>query len=128
MKTFSLLQNKRATLLSWALLFPAMALCVATGGCKKAAPHTSNPRLEHIDELLAKELPPGTPAYRVQTFVNLRGYEVQNSAEPHTLVVIVHHVDLKTLQPEAARVTFRFDADLKLTTYELQPAPTLPIQ
>ena len=105
-----------------------MALCVAAGGCKKAAPHTSDARLGHIDELLAKELPPGTPAYRVQTFVHLRGYEVQNSTEPHTLVVIVHHVDLETLQPEAARVTFRFDADLKLTTYDLQPAPTLPIQ
>ena len=122
------MRSKRTTLLFWAFLLPAMALCVATVACKKAALHTSDPRLEHIDALLAKELPPGTPAYRVQTFVNLRGYEVQNSTEPHTLVVIVHHVDLKTLQPEAARVTFRFDADLKLTTYDLQPAPTLPIQ
>ncbi|MGA2420484.1 MAG: hypothetical protein ABSG69_10390 [Candidatus Acidiferrum sp.] len=105
-----------------------MALCGVAGGCKKDAPHTADPRLEHIDALLAKELPPGTPAYRVQAFVNMRGYEVQDSTEPHTLVVIVHHVDLKTLQPEAARVTFRFNADLKLTTYDLQPAPTLPIR
>ena len=128
MRTFSLSRSTPTGFLFWALLFPALALCVATGGCKNDAPHTSDPRLEHIDALLAKELPPGTPAYRVQTFVNLRGYEVQNSVEPHTLVVIVHHVDLETLQPEAARVTFRFDADLKLTTYDLQPAPTLPIQ
>jgi hypothetical protein len=128
MTTFSFLRSKRAALLFWTLLFPAMALCVATGGCKKDAAHTSDPRLKHIDDLLSKELPPGTPADRVQTFASLRGYEIQNSTEPHTLVVIVHHVDLQTLQPEAARVTFRFDADLKLTTYDLQPAATLPIK
>src|SRR5271170_4532653 len=101
MTTLSFLRSKRATLLFWVLLVPALALCLASGGCKKEAPHTSDPRLEHIDALLAKELPPGTPAYRVQTFVKMRGYEVQYYTEAHTLVVIVHHVDLKTLQPEA---------------------------
>jgi hypothetical protein len=30
------------------------------------------------------------------------------------------------LQPEAAHVTFHFDANDKLTSYELEPANTLP--
>jgi len=106
-----------------------LALGLTLGACKREATHTADPQLEGIDNLLAKELPPGTSIYRVETFAKLRGYDIQDATEPHTLVVIVHHVNLKTLQPEAARVTFRFDdADLKLLTYELQPAPTLPIK
>jgi len=119
-------RNELGTRAAGAIFFVLM-LCFGLCGCKKENTHTSDPQLEGIDRLLAKELPPGTPAYRVQTFVNMRGYEIKDSTEPHTLVVIVHHVDLKTLQPEAARVTFRFNADLKLLTYDLQPAPTLPI-
>lgn len=111
-----------------ALLCSLMVLSLTLGGCKKKeATHTSDATLEGIDELLAKQLPPGTPMSRVANFLRSRGYELRDATEPHTLVAIVHHINPQTIQPEAARVTFRFDADLKLVTYELQPAPTLPI-
>jgi hypothetical protein len=124
---FSASQNKHDSILSLTLLGSVVALCLTFGGCKKESPHTADPQLQGIDELLAKELPPGTPMSRVVYFLHVRGYEIRDASEPHTVVAIVHHINLKTVQPEAARVTFRFDNDLKLTTYDLQPAPTLPI-
>ena len=124
---FSASRNKFASIFPLALFFSLVALCLALSACKKASPHTSDPQLEGIDELLAKELPPGTPMAGVVYFLHVRGYEIRDASEPHTVVAIVHHINLKTIQPEAARVTFRFDNDLKLVTYDLQPAPTLPI-
>ena len=109
------------------LLFFFLTLCLTLGACKKEDMHTSDAKLEGIDQLLAQQLPPGTTMDRVVTFLHVRGYEMRDATEPRTLVAIVHHINLQTLQPEAARVTFRFDKDLKLITYDLQPAPTLPI-
>jgi hypothetical protein len=113
---------------SLALLCSVVVLCLTLGACKEESVHTSDPQLEGIDELLAKQLPPGTPMFRVAAFLKMRGYELRDPSEPHTLVAIVHHINPVTIQPEAARVTFRFDADLKLVTYDMQPAPTLPIR
>ena len=104
-----------------------MTLCLALGACKNKSAHTSDPALEGIDQLLAKQLPPGTPMSRVDTFLKMRGYERRDATEAHTLVAIVQHINPVTIRPEAARVTFRFDNNLKLVTYDLQPAPTLPI-
>jgi len=126
--TLSSSQDKSSARLSLALLFSFLLLSLALGACKKAAPHTSDPQLEGIDQLLAKELPPGTTMDRVVRFLHVRGYEMRDATEPHTVVAIVHHINPQTIQPEAARVTFRFDNDLKLLTYDLQPAPTLPIR
>jgi len=126
--TLSCSRNKSTAPLSLVFLFSFLTLCLALGACKKAAPHTSDPQLEGIDQLLAKELPPGTTMDRVVRFLHVRGYEMRDATEPHTVVAIVHHINPQTIQPEAARVTFRFDNDLKLLTYDLQPAPTLPIR
>jgi hypothetical protein len=104
------------------------ALCLTAAACKKDNLHTSDPQLKGIDALLAAQLPPGTPSSRVVNFAHSRGFEQRDSVEPHTLVVIVHHVNPETIQPEAARVTFHFDANDKLVTYDLQPASTLPIR
>ncbi len=60
---------------------------------------------------------------RVAFFLNSRGYELEPSAKPNTLVAIIHHVDTETLQPATARVTFYFDASEHLTSYDLAPAP-----
>jgi len=119
--------NKLASVFSLTLLCSVVALCLTLGACKKESLHTSDPKLEGIDELLAKELPPGTSMTRVVYFLHVRGYEIRDPTEPHTLVAIVHHINPQTIQPEAARVTFRFDNNLKLVTYDLQPASTLPI-
>jgi hypothetical protein len=105
-----------------------LAVCLSSAACTNEKPHTSDPRLKGIDALLNAQLPPGTPSARVVNFVHTRGYEQGDSVEPHTLVVIVNHVNPETLQPEAARVTFRFDGNDKLVSYDLEPAPTLPIR
>jgi hypothetical protein len=96
-------------------------LCI--GACKKGAEHTSDPKLKGIDTLLNAELPAGTPMTRVTYFLNTRGYELQEARGSHTVVAVVRHVNTETLEPEAARVTFHFDAQDKLLDYDLEPAP-----
>jgi len=111
-----------------ALFALLLAFCLVAGACKNDSVHTSNPQLKGIDQLLNAQLPPGTPSSRVMNFVHTRGYEQRDSVQPHTLVVIVNHVNPETIQPEAARVTFHFDANDKLVSYDLEPASTLPIR
>jgi hypothetical protein len=104
----------------------AMLLILGAAGCKTSGPHTSDPKLQGIDELLAAQLPVGTPMSRVVFFLNSRGYAIGPSPDAHSIVATVHHINTDTLQPEAARITFHFDANDKLTSYELEPANTLP--
>jgi hypothetical protein len=108
------------------LLAVAMALILGAAGCKTSSPHTSDPKLKGIDELLAAQLPAGTPRSRVVFFLNSRGYAIGPSPDAHSIVATVHHVNTDTLQPEAARITFHFDANDKLTSYDLEPTNTLP--
>lgn len=125
----TLSQSRRGNSNIWCHLFLAVALVlvIAAPGCKNsAAPHTSDPKLTGIDELLAAQLPPGTPRSRVVYFLNSRGYATSPSPDSQSIVATVHHVNTNTLQPEAARITFHFDANDKLTSYDLEPASTLP--
>jgi hypothetical protein len=108
------------------LLAVAMVLILGAGGCKPSGLHTSDPKLKGIDELLAAQLPVGTPMSRVIFFLNSRGYAIGPSPDAHSIVATVHHINTDTLQPEAARITFHFDANDKLTSYDLEPANTLP--
>jgi hypothetical protein len=101
-------------------------LC-ALAGCKSSG-HTSDPQLRKIDEILDPQLPKGTPMSRVSNFLGSRGYAVENSNDPHAIVAIVRHIDTETLQPITARVTFHFDANDKLVTYDLVHAPDVSIQ
>jgi hypothetical protein len=96
-------------------------------GCRKNA-HTSDSRLRQIDELLSKQLPPGTPLARVDHFLKSRGYPVQDSPDKNALVALVRHIDTDTLQPETARVTFHFDSNRNLVSYDLQYAPEGPLR
>ena len=111
----------RSSLLTFVLL------TVGLSGCKTSA-HTSDPRLRQIDELLDSQLPQGTPKSRVIFFLSSQGFPLQNARDEKAVVAIVHRVDTSTLQPATARVTFHFDANDKLKSYELEPAADSPPQ
>jgi hypothetical protein len=103
------------------VLSVGLLLSVLFVACKSPIRHTSNPELRQIDELLNQQLPPGTTLAQVNFFLNTRGYPVEDAHQQHLLVATIEHVDTETLQPAAARVTFHFDANDKLTTYDLTP-------
>jgi hypothetical protein len=106
------------------LCLPALLI-----GCKPSASHTSNPQLKQIDELINQQLPTGAPISQVNFFLNSRGYPVEQAEDVHSIVAVVEHVDTETLQPSAARVTFHFDANDKLVSYDLvsiAPTPAHP--
>ena len=100
----------------------AFAICVGIGGCQSSA-HSSDGRLKKIDEMLATELPRGTGIARVGYFLDSRGYRIVDTSKPQTMVAIVRQIDTETLRPANARVTFHFDAQGQLTSYELTSAP-----
>jgi len=106
--------------LSIACMFTALWF-LAFAGCSRGK-HTSNPRLHQIDDMLDAQLHPGATQARVMVYLHSQGFEVADSIDPHSVVAIVRHVDTDTLQPETARVTFHFDKNDKLLTYELVPA------
>jgi hypothetical protein len=103
-------------LTSFCLLI-ALALLLSAG-CGQGK-HTSDPRLRQIDEMLDAQLHPGTPRSRVSFYLSSQGFSEEISTDPHAIVAIARHVDPGTLQPEIARVTFHFDANDKLLSYEL---------
>jgi hypothetical protein len=104
-----------------ALLF-AISIC----GCRSRS-HTSDSRLQKIDEMLNAQLPQGTPRSRVEYFLSSRGYQTE-SHDKNTTVAVVRQIDTETLQPATARVTFHFNGNSKLTSYELQSAPDAPLR
>jgi hypothetical protein len=102
-------------------------LLAVAGGCNSHS-HTFDRKLAKIDEMLDAKLPKGTSRDRVAFFLTTRGYTVESSGDRHTVVAIVRHVDTETLQPATARVEFHFDANDRLTSYDLQRAPDVPWQ
>jgi hypothetical protein len=117
-----------ASRLGYPAMLLALFLVLLGAGCKSSSSHTSNPRLRQIDEIVNKQLPPGSPMSQVNFFLNSRGYPTEAAADTHSIVALIDHVDAQTLQPSAARVTFHFDANDKLLTYELTPATPRIIQ
>jgi ATP-dependent 26S proteasome regulatory subunit len=111
------------------LLLACIALLslLSASGCKSHS-HTSDSRLQKIDEMLNTQLPPGTSMSRVDHFLKSRGYAVEESPDRNSLVAVVRHVDTDTLQPATARVTFHFDSNRNLVSYELQQAPDVPLR
>ena len=89
-------------------------------GCKRSG-HTSDPRLRQIDEMLDSQLPVGTPKARVIFYLSSQGFPIENSSDARTITASVHHVNTETLKPVAASVTFHFDSEDKLKSYELTP-------
>ena len=105
----------------------ALVSMLSAFGCRSHS-HTSDSRLQKIDEMLNTQLPPGTPMSRVDHFLKSRGYTVEDPADKNSLVAVVRHVDTDTLQPATARVTFHFDSNRNLVSYELQSAPDAPLR
>jgi hypothetical protein len=105
----------------------ALLTLLSASGCTSHS-HTSDSRLHKIDEMLNTQLPPGTPMSRVDHFLKSRGYIVEESPDKNSLVAVVRHVDTDTLQPATARVTFHFDSNRNLISYELQSAPDVPLR
>jgi len=104
--------------------FLLVSLLVGCGRSKER--HTDDSRLRKIDQLLNAQLPVGTTRGRVQYFLRARGYQLEETADKTSMRALIRQVDLETLQPLAAHATFHFDANDKLTTYELTPAPAPP--
>jgi hypothetical protein len=124
---FARTMNPFTTSIRFCLFCFLLSLSFASTGCKSPG-HTSDPNLRKIDELLDAQLPKGTPRSRVTFFLSSRGYTMEDSGDPHTVVAVVRHVDTDTLQPATARVTFHFDDNDKLLSYNLIPAPDAPFQ
>ena len=70
--------------------------------------------------MLDAQVPVGTPEANVLTYLNNRGYPVLPAGKQGTIVTTIRHIDSQTVTPVTARVTFYFDANNKLNTYELQ--------
>jgi hypothetical protein len=108
------------------LLFAGLFAALAIGGCKTSK-HSSDARLKAIDEMLDAELPKGTNLARVSLFLNERGYRVENPGKGQMVVAVVRKIDTETLRPVNARVTFHFDGQDQLQSYEMTSAPDEPI-
>jgi len=110
--------------LRWIRCTLAASVLVSTGfaGCQSPNRHTSNSQLRPIDDLINQQLPPGSTMAQVNFFLNARGYPQEDSHQSHTLIATIEHVDTETLQPSAARVTFHFDSNDKLLTYDMTAA------
>ena len=109
------------------LVCAALVASLLGYGCRRNL-HSSDSRLRQIDEMLNKQLPPGTSLARVDHFLKSRGYIVQDSPDKNSLVALVRHIDTDTLQPSTARVTFHFDSNSNLISYEMQYAPAGPLR
>ena len=110
----------RITLLAACALF----LCA---GCRKAL-LVEDPQLKPIQNMLDTELPVGTPESAVSQFLSMRGYPTEPSDKPGTLIAVIRHIDTEKLQPVTARVTFYFDANGKLNTYDIVRTMNQPVQ
>ena len=109
------------------LLFSCVVAFALLGGCGQSD-RAGDPQLKPIQEMLDKELPPGSSSALVNHFVTSRGYAVEPSGRADTLTIIIRHIDREKLQPVTARVTFNFDSNDKLVSTEIvrtlnQPMP-----
>jgi hypothetical protein len=109
------------------LAFTAILLMFSGSGCTSKS-YSTNPRLKQIDELLKTQVPKGALMARVEYFLNARGYRMVDSPDKNEVVAIIQHIDTQTLQPVTARVTFHFDANNRLLSYELEAVPDSPQQ
>ena len=109
---FSLLRGTRSRLLL-ALALAGLAGCGGAG-------RTDDPQLKPIQSMLEAQLPPHTPEEKVVAFLGNRGYPILPAQKQGTIVANIRRTDTATVQPVIARVTFYFDANRKLNTFELQ--------
>ena len=77
--------------------------------------------------MLEQQLPPGTPQSNVSLYLSTMGYQQEAATKPGTLVAIIRKIDTEKMEPVTARATFYFDANGKLTKFELQRTVNQPI-
>jgi len=95
-------------------------------GCKDAF-KVEDPQLKPIQTMLEQKLPTGTNQGMVEQFLSARGYETEPAEKPGTMVAVIRHVDPQLLRPVTARVTFYFDANGRLNTFELVRIANAPV-
>ncbi len=77
-------------------------------------------QLKPIKVMLEQQLPPHTPEEKVVTFLGNRGYPILPAQKQGTIVANIRRTDTAAVQPVIARVTFYFDANRRLNTFEVQ--------
>jgi|SRR5437899_3224615 len=118
LRTFS---RRRRELSRW-LLGLALAGLAGCGGAGK----TDDPQLKPIQAMLEQELPRRTSEEKVVLYLDNHGYSILAAQKQGTIVAIIRRKDTAAVQPVAARVTFYFDANRKLNTFELQRPENVP--
>jgi hypothetical protein len=109
-----------------AVLTLLSVLIFMASGCEKIlAP--PDPAVKPIQEMLEQQLPPGTPQSNVSLYLSTMGYQQEAATKPGTLVAIIRKIDTEKMEPVTARATFYFDANGKLTKFELQRTVNQPI-
>jgi len=108
-------------------VFPVLcAMLAAVGGCQKVS-RTNEAQLKPIKDMLDAQVPVGAPEANVLTYLKNRGYPLLPAAKQGTIVASVRHIDTQTVTPVTARVTFYFDANHRLNTYELRRSFNEPV-
>jgi hypothetical protein len=98
----------------------SLALALAgLGGCHGIGT-TDDPQLKPIKAMLEQQLPSRTPEDQVVLFLDNHGYPILAAQKQGTIVANIRRTDTAKVQPVIARVTFYFDANRKLNTFELQ--------
>jgi hypothetical protein len=99
-------------------LLLALAL-VGLAGCKRTG-IPEDPQLKPIQAMLEQQLPRRTPEEKVVLYLDNHGYPILAAQKQGTIVADIRRKDTAAVQPVIARVTFYFDANRKLNTFELQ--------
>lgn len=119
-------KSARWSLENIAVLTLLSVLIFMASGCEKIlAP--PDPAVKPIQEMLEQQLPPGTPQSNVSLYLSTMGYQQEAATKPGTLVAIIRKIDTEKMEPVTARATFYFDANGKLTKFELQRTVNQPI-
>jgi len=109
------------------VMYLLLAALVFASGCKQKPAEVDDPQLKPIEDIIKMNLPLGTPDATVNHFLAIRGYPTETSQKPGTIVAIIRHIDIATVKPVTARVTFYFDANGKLNTYEIVRTFNVPV-
>jgi hypothetical protein len=104
-------------------VFLGLAL-LSVASCQKIT-RTNDPQLKPIQEMLDAQVPPGISDEKVMSFLESSGYVVIPAQKPGTIVATIHAARQEASQVNA-RVTFYFDANHKLNTFELQRISDIP--
>ena len=105
-----------------------LLLALLAASCKKSFMQVDDPQLAPIQQMIETQLPKGCTSERVATFLSVRGYELQPTEKPGTIVAVIRHIDTQTVRPVTARVTFLFDANGRLDSIEMVRVPNRPIE